>query len=185
MPSFYHSLAQDTVIQTETPVGVDMNASPSSEIKKERINYEFPFPGMLPDHPLYILKVIRDGIVKRLINDELMLAKFSLSSAEKRMYAGRLLLEKDEHELAIDSISKSANYLSDTLSAVTTYHRKHPKSFEYKPFLQKFKTATEKHIEVMEDIKPSVEKNYLSQFNAEEEKIKRIEKTVKELLTRK
>ena len=40
--------AQDRVVQTDTPLGVEMPATPSSETTPRRVNYELAYPGMLP-----------------------------------------------------------------------------------------------------------------------------------------
>ena len=69
VPNGAISRAQEVVTETDTPVGVDTNATESSIIISQRVNYELPYPGMLPDNPFYFLKVLRDGIVKLLINE--------------------------------------------------------------------------------------------------------------------
>ena len=45
--------AQDRVVQTDTPLGVEMPATPSSETTPRRVNYELAYPGMLPDDKKY------------------------------------------------------------------------------------------------------------------------------------
>jgi len=163
--------AQETVVETETPVGIDVNASQSAEEGSQRINYELPYPGMLPDNPLYILKVIRDGIVKFLINDSLKKAQFSLLVAEKRMYAGKLLVAKNKDQLAVTSISKSNNYLDEALVAILMVKKQNPKSPDVKLFLQQFKSATLKHLEITKDLRSSIDKKLLDQFTYQEKRI--------------
>ncbi len=174
--------AQETVVETDTPIGVDIQATQSAMDKSQRINYELPYPGMLPDNPLYILKVIRDGIVKFLINDSLKKAQFSLLVAEKRMYAGKLLVEKNKDQLAVSTISKSNNYLDESLIAIRMVKKENPKSPDVKLFLQQFKSATLKHLEIARDIKPSIDKNVLDQFIKQEQRIQFYEKTAENLL---
>ncbi len=176
------SFAQETVVETETPVGIDTQASQSSETTPKRIDYELPYPGMLPDNPLYILKVIRDGIVKFLINDSLKKAQFSLLVAEKRMYSGKLLVAKNKDALAITTISKSNNYLDEALVAIKVVKKQNPKSPDVKLFLQQFKSATLKHLEIANDLKPSIDKNLRDQFDFQERRIAEHEKTAEILL---
>lgn len=163
--------AQETVIQTDTPIGIDTQATQSSQSTTLHVNYELPYPGMLPDNPLYFLKVIRDGIVKMLINDPFKKAQFSLNVAEKRMYAGKMLVDKDEDRLAVEIIGKSNNYLDDALKAIVVAKKLNPKNPDIRPFLQQFKTAVQKHYEIAEDIKPQIDESELSQFKTEEQKI--------------
>ena len=180
MPSF----AQESVIETDTPIGTDIKATPSA-ITISRVNYELPYPGMLPDHPLYFLKVIRDGIVKRLINDEMTMAKFSLKNAEKRVYAGKMLVEKGEEKLGVVTISKSNNYLEDALTAIENVKRQTPKNPDTKLFLQQFRTATLKNLEVVSDLTTTVSEQYQKQFLVEEKRIASISKRVERQLSEK
>ena len=179
VPSLY---AQETVVKTDTPVGIDTLATPSSDMTVERVNYELPYPGMLPDNPFYFLKVIRDGIVKMLINNPLKKAQFSLLNAEKRMYAGKMLHDKGNDQLAIDTIGKSNNYLFDAIQAIRSVKSKTPKNTDIRPFLEQFKTAASKHLEMMEDMKQSIDKNLQDQFLVEEKRIKNSKVTVEQLL---
>lgn len=177
--------AQETVVQTDTPVGIDTAATPSSATIPERINYELPYPGILPDNPFYFLKVLRDGIVKMLINDPVKKARFSLLNAEKRMYAGKMLVDKGKEELALDTVVKSNNYLDDTINAIKSAKTVNPKNPDIKPFLQQLKTAIKKHIEILGDIKPTVSEKLKQQFLIEESRLTENGKTVGNLLLQK
>lgn len=179
------TFAQETVIETETPVGIDTQASQSSETIPQRIDYELPYPGMLPDNPLYILKVIRDGVVKFLINDSLKKAQFSLLVAEKRMYSGKLLVAKNKDALAITTIGKSNNYLDEALIAINAVKKQNPKSPDVKLFLQQFKSATLKHLEIASDLKPSIDKDLRDQFDYQVRRIAEHKKTAEILLKQK
>ena len=176
------SHAQEVVTETDTPIGIDMSASESSAIVGQRVNYELPYPGMLPDNPFYFLKALRDGIVKLLINDEMTMARFSLENAEKRMYAGQLLLEKNKDKLAIETISKSNNYLDDARNAVVSAQRQNPKDPDVKPFLLQFRSAVLKHREIAHDSRKLVDKDLSGYFAVEEERIDEAMKQVNSLL---
>lgn len=163
--------AQEEVVETDTPVGIDTIASEGALTQSARVDYELPYPGMLPDHPLYILKVIRDGIVKILINDSMKRARFSLLSAEKRMYAGKMLVEKKKDVLAIETIGKGNNYLSEAIAAIEVVKKQTPKHTDIRPFLLQFKSATEKHLEIAKDISPFIDNEAAGQFEVESERI--------------
>jgi hypothetical protein len=174
-----------TVVQTDTPVGVDNQATPSAQNMPEQVNYELPYPGMLPDNPLYVFKVIRDGIVKLLINNPLKKAEFSLLNSDKRMYAGKMLFDKGEDQLAIDTITKSNNYLDDALVAIKIERNKDPKSTDINPFLEQLKTASLKHQELMEEIEPSIDKMFATRLAVQKKRAESAEKTAKILLKQK
>ena len=173
--------AQDTVVKTDTPVGIDTPQSTESA-QPQRVNYELAYPGMLPDNPFYFLKVIRDGIVKLLINDPLKKAEFSLLNAEKRMYAGKMLIQKGEQPLALTTIEKSNNYLDDAGIAVKDALNKNPKNTDIKLFLEKFKMVSLKNREVLSDMEQSIDGKYLDRYKWEEKRVEDSEKNVEQLL---
>lgn len=80
------------------------------------IEYELPYPGILPDNPLYFLKAVRDNVLGFLISDSLRKADFQLLQADKRLAASKALLDKKKYDLAITTLSKSGNYFDQAIS---------------------------------------------------------------------
>jgi hypothetical protein len=74
------------------------------------IDYDLPFPGMLPDNPLYPLKTLRDRILEVLIRDPDRKVEFYLLMADKRLNMGIFLADKDNHELAEETVSKGGKF---------------------------------------------------------------------------
>lgn len=89
----------------------------SSDLPQE-INYELPYPGLLPDSSLYFLRIIRDKTVGFLISDPLKKAEFDLLQADKRLNAGIYLFNKGEISLALSTISKAENYFGEALDQI-------------------------------------------------------------------
>src|SRR5690242_14285884 len=48
-------------------------------------DYTMPYPGLLPDSPLYSLKVFRDRVISFFISDPLKRSSFDLLQADKRL----------------------------------------------------------------------------------------------------
>ncbi|OGH10737.1 MAG: hypothetical protein A3B38_03455 [Candidatus Levybacteria bacterium RIFCSPLOWO2_01_FULL_36_13] len=92
------------------------NISTSSAIPK--VEYELPYPGLLPDNPLYYLKAIRDNILKFLIRDPMKKAEFDLLQSDKRLGASYALLKKGNYDLCITTLSKSGNYFDDAIANI-------------------------------------------------------------------
>ena len=61
----------------------------SSSGKIIQIQYELPYPGILPDNPLYFLKAIRDNVLGFFITDPLKKADYSLLMADKRLQSAK------------------------------------------------------------------------------------------------
>lgn len=82
-----HSLAVSLPVVAPTPVPV-------------MVEYVLPYPGMLPDNPLYFLKNVRDQIIELLISDPVRKAEFYLLQADKKLSMGITLSDKGKSEEA-------------------------------------------------------------------------------------
>ena len=102
--------AQGTTI---LPLSSVSSATPSPTL----IEYTLPYPGLLPDSPLYGLKTLRDRIMLFLIADPIKKAEFDLLQANKRVSAGMFLAKKKQYPIAVSTISKGENYFEDALSS--------------------------------------------------------------------
>lgn len=78
--------------------------------------YKYPWPGILPDHPLYKIKVLRNKIIERLIYSPVRRVEYDLLTADKMLYAAELLNTKGETRLAQETILKGENYMSMLVS---------------------------------------------------------------------
>lgn len=169
-------------IENGSIIAIPIPASDSAEIFPQHVNYELPYPGMLPDNPFYFIKVVRDTIVKALINDPYKKAQFSLLTSQKRMYAGKLLIKKGKMQLSFDAIEKSNNYLDDALFSIKEAKKINPKNPDLNLFLEQFNTVTLKFGEVLEEIKPVVNSSYQEKLSWEKKRVLDIGKNVRELL---
>lgn len=88
-----------------------VNQEQATDSASPNIEYTLPYPGILPDHPLYPLKVLRDRILLLLIIDPLKKAEFSKLLADKRLNMGIFLIDKGKPVLAESTISKGEKYL--------------------------------------------------------------------------
>ena len=79
------------------------------------VEYVLPYPGILPDHPLYFLKMARDRILFWFITDPLRKAEFNLLQADKRLNSGLALLSKENYALAESTLSKGGKYLEQVV----------------------------------------------------------------------
>lgn len=155
------SFAQDITL-TPTPIS---------------INYTLPYPGILPGNPLYVLKVIRDRIILFLISDPLKKAEFDVLLADKRLSAGMYLFAKDPSKTADISsvISKGNNYLYDALNEVNLAIKQ---GNQGSTVLNKIKSSTEKHIQVLQDLEKKTKGNLQQSLKQEEERAVQIEREV-------
>lgn len=78
-------------------------------------SYELPYPGILPDHPLYPLKVIRDKVYDFFLADPLKKAEFKLLMSDKRIYMSIMLKERGKTSLSYQTISKASKYFEESV----------------------------------------------------------------------
>lgn len=94
------------------------------------MEYALPYPGILPDHPLYVFKKIRDAILEFLIVDPVRKAEFYILQADKRLAMALAYAQKDRSvsvpPLILESVgfhAKALDLLSGTKeSVVDTAH---------------------------------------------------------------
>ncbi len=162
-----------TVSITNEPTG---NVGSTVEKKPE---YLLPYPGILPDHPLYFLKQVRDGILDRLIMDPLRKAEFHVLQADKRLNMGRMLVDNGKGMLAEQVISKGENYLERAVSGLSEFKstgRAVPGSL-----IDRLTRSTEKHIEVLDDLVARTEGEVKAGFTRSVGFVKRIQGEVEKL----
>src|SRR3989304_6415715 len=66
-------------------------SQPVTTTPDNKIVYQLPYPGILPDHPLYTLKAVRDRIQVFLTRDNLKKAEIYLLYSDKRLAMGQEL----------------------------------------------------------------------------------------------
>lgn len=139
-----------------------VSATPSAKIE-----YQLPYPGILPNNPIYFLKALRDRVIGFLIQDPLKKAEFNLQAADKRLSASALLLDKGKKELAISTISKGENYFEFSLRELEAIQNKEDK----KVILSRLESASKKHQEVLEGMKEKIGEDLKSRIEKELERV--------------
>jgi len=114
-------------------------------IADEEVDYYLPYPGILPDHPLYWLKMVRDRVQLWLTTDQLAKAEKLLLYADKRLGAGWALIEGNKVDLGVTTLTKAEKYLE---RAVMTAD-KLGDGGEEERFKEKLEKAERKHREVL------------------------------------
>ncbi|QLG69995.1 MAG: hypothetical protein CH104c_0765 [Candidatus Woesebacteria bacterium] len=87
---------------------------PSSRLEGEQklsVNYYFASAGgVLPDHPLWVVKVLRDKFWLFLTPGPTRKSELNLLFSDKRLMAAKTLSQKGKYDLAYSVILKSHNY---------------------------------------------------------------------------
>src|SRR3989337_1880549 len=96
--SFFKAIRPPTVIGSS--LDTTINSTSGS------IDYYLPYPGLLPDHPLYWLKMVRDRVRLWLAFNQVKKAELLLLYADKRLGASKAVAEGNKVALATPRASK-------------------------------------------------------------------------------
>ncbi len=138
----------------QTP-SLAMTVSPQPTPTNAPVNYTLPYPGILADNPLYPLKALRDNIIGWLISNPLKKSSFDLLQADKRLQIGVYLLKEDKSKapLAVSTISKGENYLTEAVDKIQQARKQGESTTET---LRRLRIAILKHEEVIQALESQV-----------------------------
>lgn len=123
------------------------------------VDYFLAYPGILPDHILYPLKMIRDRVWLWLTTDPLRKGQTLLLFADKRLGAGKALVEGGKVDLGITTLTKGEKYLEQAIvQAVLAKSR----GRDVGSLLKTLGQATLKHEEILLGIRERVSESQKS-----------------------
>lgn len=92
------------------------NATAEGMTVTTTVEYALPYPGILPDHPLYLLKNLRDQIFEWLIADPIRKTEFYTLQGDKRVNMAVFLQAKGNEFMALDSLTKANTYMKSAIA---------------------------------------------------------------------
>jgi hypothetical protein len=124
----------------------------SSRSSAIEVEYFLPYPGILPDSPLYFLKALRDRTISFFISDPLKKAEFNLLMSDVRLNAAQYLFAKGEgkYGLAETTVSKAENYFFNSLVILNSAKQQ---GMQVDDFSAKLITAAKKHQQIIRELK--------------------------------
>jgi len=114
--------------------------------EEEKVDYFLAYPGVLPDHFLYPIKMTRDRIWLWLTMDPLKKAELLLLFADKRLGAGKVLIEGNKVDLGVTTFSKAEKYLQRAANQERAANQKGKDTVN---LVKKLYNASFKHEEVL------------------------------------
>ena len=120
------------------------------ETKTSSIVYTLPFPGILPNHPLYFLKTLRDTLIEKMITNDVKKAEFYILQADKRLQMSIVFVGSDKKELAEAMRSDAFMYREKSFTMLTKAAAKNVAVPRY--VLEKLLVSAKKHEEVLQDM---------------------------------
>lgn len=115
-----------------------------------KIDYALPYPGILPDHPLYFMKRVRDAILEVLIMEPIRKSEFYILQGDKRLEMGIMLVEQKKFALAETTVSKAEKYMEKAVLGLMTYKTSGGVIAPY--VIEHVQKALAKHMEVLQEL---------------------------------
>ncbi len=131
---------------TMTPT-VSVTPSPTPVVGS---TYYLPYPGMLPDHFLYPVKMIRDWWKQAFTFNKISRTKLFLLYADKRINAARFLMEGNKASLGVSTATKAEKYLERAMNELSKSKEKNIE--EWKILM----SAAVKHEEMLKELADKV-----------------------------
>lgn len=121
---------------------------------QEKVIYNLPYPGLLPDNPLYIIKAIRDNLLLLLTRDHLKKAELYLLLSDKKMAMAVMLAKKGKEKQAIDAAENAEKYFSKIPEVLKSAKKQGVSASS--EFIVTLKLSNAKHREILD--------NFLKEF---------------------
>ncbi|HSW96650.1 MAG TPA: hypothetical protein VLF89_02375 [Candidatus Saccharimonadales bacterium] len=171
------AMGVDTPTIDDISPSIPPTASPIITMENKQIQYDLPYPGLLPGNPLYSLKVLRDKIVEFFISDPVRKADYELLQADKRINASIYLSnEKPLHEDLISStVSKSFNYLEQAISQTQIATKQ---KIDMQSFIQHMDTASQKYHSVILQLETKASPDLKADLEGDQKRLDAIRKSI-------
>lgn len=149
-----------------------------------QVQYDLPYPGVLPDNPLYFLKVARDRMILFFISTPLKKSQFELLQADKRLNAAYLLKnEGSKNDILISSTaSKAENYFNESVDAAEVAKAS---GIDVSDQANKLLLSSQKHYQILRQMEQFSSPTFKQSLRTIEIRVLAMQKNVKSLLKQK
>lgn len=127
-----------------------IHAQNSILLNDQKVIYDLPYPGLLPDHPLYFLKNMRDKIVIAGTRDSIKKAEHYHLLSDKYMSMTKQLSDKGKEQLAIKTAEQGEAYFEKIIPLMITSKEQGVGPSD--DFKRKLTNSNIKHAEVLENL---------------------------------
>lgn len=138
-----------TVFSTSFALTPRFSPFPVPSPTPTKVDYVLPYPGILPDHLLYPVKMLRDRIWELLVTEPVKKTELLLLMADKRLGAGRVLVEGGKANLGEQTLSKGEKYLERAVNQALAARQQ---GKDISDLLDKLDKSVRKHLEVLEEV---------------------------------
>jgi hypothetical protein len=165
-------------ISTASAQELELSATPEVSPTAAPIDYQLPYPGVLPGHFLYTLKNMRDSLMSLLISSPIRKAEFDLLQSDKRFQAAYLLAANEKGDVSTQTISKAQDYFGEAIEKTNAAKKE---GMDIHDLAKRLALAQAKHMEVLAATKEKVGEGGKKQFAGAEKREKEFAKELQQL----
>ncbi|MGI8419131.1 MAG: DUF5667 domain-containing protein [Candidatus Levyibacteriota bacterium] len=140
--------------------------------------YQLPYPGMLPDNPLYFLKSFRDNMIGFFIGKPIDKADFMLLQSDKQVSASSMLVSQTKIDLAASAFSQAQDYFDEAIEQTVNAHKQ---GMNITEMTKKLAEANQKHFQVLDEIDQQLSEADKKKFQKAQNKETDLAKKIKGL----
>ena len=155
-------------------------ASSSSQTAQSTVDYQLPYPGLLPDNPLYFLKMFRDNLTSFFLSKPLDKAQFELMQSDKDTEASYLLVTQQagKTDLALKTFSQGQDDFTQAIVQVIDAKKQ---GYSIIEMSKKLDLSNQKHEQILRLIEQQMGQNDSGTFQIEHNRIETFTKEIKAL----
>lgn len=148
---------QTQTIEAATPATVAPTPPVKTESTREPapVAYTLPYPGILPTHPLYFLKSLRDSIIETIIVDPIKKGEFYILQSDKKLNMAIFLYNDKKNLEATHQLAESLALREKALVHLEALKQQGTKIPRF--VAEKLSDSLTKHIEVVTGYKKGID----------------------------
>ncbi len=151
----------------------------TDEVVQTKVEYTLPYPGILPDHPLYFLKRLRDQIMERLIADPVRKIEFYMLQADKNINMAVFLAAKQNETLSTQVLQEAQGYMDKAVRMAEELKSQGKEVPSY--LMERFVNAGAKYQEVLVELATKASETQKASLTTITESIKKLLESVAKL----
>lgn len=119
-------------------------------LNQDKVEYNLPYPGILPDHPLFFIKEVRDKVLEWTTRDSIKKSELYLLFSDKRVAMAMVLAKNGKDRYAVSTFSQGESYFFKIPPLVETSRKQGVTAPS--DFILRLKLSNTKHKEVGETL---------------------------------
>lgn len=164
--------------QENTNMDIDIASQGANMPTPTPVDYQLPYPGLLPDSPLYFIKIFRDRLINFLIANSLKKAEFDLLQADKHATMAVALVTKGKQQLAESTLSKGENYVEAGIGQLILAKKQ---GMDGTAVTKRYMFALQKHKELIAGLVAGASGDIKKKLENDDERLEGFEKQVTQL----